>query len=65
MDIDRMRELPDMTLISCYSTSFQGKELDDCATVLRERGYVIKGFSWGKPEEKDPIEEMRKKIYGE
>jgi hypothetical protein len=66
MNIERMRQLSDSTLKSLYACSFKGKEPEDCATVLRERGYKICGFGWSNDQtEKDSVEEMRKKIYSE
>ena len=65
MEIKRMRELPDKTILSLIHSA-RGAEYDDMAIVLKERSYRFCGFHWTKDEnEKYPVEEMRKKIYGE
>ena len=65
MEIKRIRELPDKTILSLIHSA-RGTEYDDMAIVLKERGYRFCGFHWTKDEnEKDTVEEMRKKIYGE
>jgi len=65
MTIERMKELPDATLLSLIHNS-TGEEFDNMALVLKERGYHLKGFAWTKDANAiDPIEEMSKRIAGE
>lgn len=64
MGIDQIRELPDTTILSLVRCA-NGEEYEGMATVLKERGYRLCGFHWTKDkDEQDPVEEMRKKIYG-
>lgn len=59
----------DMTtkeLINRYQATNSLKEADAIAAELRSRGYRMIGFgAWtSDPKEKDPVEEMRKKVLG-
>lgn len=63
MTIERIRELPDTTILSLIACA-AGDDYDNFATVLKERGYVINGFSWTKDKnEPDPVDETLKKFY--
>lgn len=65
MTIEEIKQLPDITILSLIHSA-TGAEYDNMVTVLKERGYRLCGFHWTKDEnEKDPVEEMRKKIYRE
>ena len=64
MRIEEIRELPDTTILNLMHCTSDA-EYDNMAIVLRERGYRPCGFHWTKDaNEKDPVEEMREKIYG-
>lgn len=66
MTKERLNEFDDSTLISFYASSSSLKEKDDISSILRERGYHFKGFTWSKnPDDVDPVEAMRKRVLGE
>ena len=63
VDIDRIRELPDNTILSGVHSATMA-EYKCMEKVLKERGYRLCGFHFTKNEtESDPVKDIYDKIY--